>query len=122
MRQAATKKQAASAARKTTRAVGAPSSAESEQPTPHRNVTLSLPEPLLRRFRVYAAEQNQSMTHIAAQAITKWMEQSDERQRAVDRMIARMENPPGRSAGGKITWTRDELYDREPSTSVPKRG
>jgi hypothetical protein len=40
-----------------------------KQKPPHKNVTLSLPEPLLRRFRVFAAERNQSMTSVMAEAI-----------------------------------------------------
>ena len=35
----------------------------------HRNVTLSLPETLLRRFRVHAAERNQSMIALMTEAI-----------------------------------------------------
>ena len=80
--------------------------------TPTRNVTLSLPEPLLRRFRVYAAEQNQSMTALAAQAIARLIEDKDENERIKRRFIQRMRNAPSRGTGGKITWTRDEVWDR----------
>jgi len=39
----------------------------------HKNVTLSLPEPLLRKFRVYAASRNRSMTNLMAEAIQTLM-------------------------------------------------
>lgn len=86
----------------------------------HRNVTLSLPEPLLRRFRVYAAERNQSMTALMTDAIRHMVDQDSvdqekeaERIKAGKRLIARMRNAPaGRLPGGKITWTRDELWEQ----------
>ena len=79
----------------------------------HKNVTLSLPEPLLRRFRVYAASRNQSMTKVMAEAITKMMmEPEDDRAKANRRIIARMKNAKDLGTGGVIRWTRDELHER----------
>jgi hypothetical protein len=80
--------------------------------TAHKNVTLSLPEPLLCRFRVYAAERNESMTHLMTEAIRKMLDQDGEAERAKRRMLARMRNSPSRGTGGVITWTREELYER----------
>lgn len=80
-----------------------------------RNVTLSLPEPLLRRFRVHAAERNQSMTALMTEAIQSLLEREDrERQIAAAkrRILERMRNPPGWGTGGRITWTREELHER----------
>ena len=79
---------------------------------PHKNVTLSLPEPLLRRFRVYAASRGQSMTSIMAEAIGKLMEQDGEAERAKRRFLEGIRNAPDRGTHGKITWTRDELHER----------
>jgi hypothetical protein len=78
----------------------------------HKNVTLSLPEPVLRRFRVYAAEHNQSMTGLMTLAIEKLMECDDQYEKAKRRFIDRMHNAPDLGTNGKITWTRDEIYDR----------
>ena len=78
----------------------------------HRNVTLSLPETLLRRFRVYAASRNQSMSHLMSEAIEKMIDEEGERQAAARRLIEGMRNSPNRGTGGKITWTREELYER----------
>ena len=78
----------------------------------HKNVTLSLPEPLLRRFRVYAASRNQSMSQLMAFAINKMISEEGEREAAMERSLERMRNAPDLGSGGKITWTRDELYER----------
>jgi hypothetical protein len=66
---------------------------------------------LLRQFRVYAANQNQSMSRLAAEAIRKLVDEKDQRELARQRMLARLKNPPGRLKGGEVTWTRDELYE-----------
>ena len=49
------------------------------------NVTFSLPDALLRKFRIYAARR---------------------------RFLARIRNAPDRGTGGTIRWTRDELHER----------
>ena len=81
----------------------------------HRNVTLSLPEPLLRRFRVHAAERNQSMTALMTEAIQSLLDRDDREQQiaaAKRRILARIQNAPNWGTGGKITWTREELHER----------
>jgi hypothetical protein len=78
----------------------------------HRNVTLSLPEPLLRKFRVYAARQNQSMTSLMAVAIRTLMDPDEEKAKARRRFLERIRKAPDRKTGGTIGWTRDELHER----------
>lgn len=85
--------------------------------TESRNVPLSLPEPLLRRFKVHAAMQNRSMSSLLTEAIAKIVEPPDDVERAKRRLIARMRNAPGRGLTGKIPWTRDEIHDR---SSIPR--
>jgi hypothetical protein len=80
--------------------------------TTHKNVTLSLPEPVLRRFRVFAAEHNQSMTSLMTRAIEKLMERDDEYDKATRRLIERMRNAPSLGTNGTIPWKREDLYDR----------
>lgn len=79
---------------------------------PHKNVTLSLPEPLLRRFRIHAASRNQSMTSLMAEGIRQMLDQERDSEKTKRRLLRRMRNPPGRGAGGRITWTREELHER----------
>ncbi len=78
----------------------------------HKNVTLSLPEPVLRRFRIFAAERNQSMTGLMTRAIENLMQNDGEYEKAKNRLIERMHNAPDMGTNGKIPWKREDLYDR----------
>jgi hypothetical protein len=78
----------------------------------HKNVTLSLPEPLLRRFRIYAATRNRSMTSLMAESIRRTIDQDVDADRAARRFLERIRNAPDRGTGGTIPWTRDELHER----------
>jgi hypothetical protein len=80
--------------------------------TVHRNVTLSLPEPLLRRFRVYAATRNQSMTALTTEAVKKMLAEQSGVEAANRRFLDRIRNAPDRGIGEKIPRTRDELHQR----------
>jgi hypothetical protein len=73
----------------------------------YRNVTLRLPETLVRKFRVYAAERNESMTTLVAGLMEKAVEDDSEKEARIRRSIERMRNATGH---GGITWTREELY------------
>jgi len=78
----------------------------------HKNVTFSLPEELLRKFRVYSAERNVSMTQLVENAIRRMIADgpSDEERRR--RFMERLNNPPNLGTNGQITWTRDEIHER----------
>jgi metal-responsive CopG/Arc/MetJ family transcriptional regulator len=76
------------------------------------NVTLSLPESLLRRFRVFAAARNQSMSSLMTLAIRELIDQDAQSKRAKGRFLERIRNAPDRGTKGKIHWTRDELHER----------
>ena len=76
-----------------------------------KNVTLSLPEPLLRKFRVYAASENRSMSSLMTDAIKNMVDPRDEADQKAKRLIQRMKNAPDRGIG-RITWTRDEIHER----------
>ena len=78
----------------------------------HKNVTLSLPETLLRRFRVYAASRNESMTSVMADAIRKLMDEEQQADSAKRRFLERIRSAPDRGTGGRLSWTRDELHER----------
>ena len=77
-----------------------------------QNVTLSLPEPLLRKFRVLAATRNVSMSSLMEGAISKMLLDADDTELRTKRMVERMRRSPNRGVGDNITWTRDEIYDR----------
>jgi predicted transcriptional regulator len=77
-----------------------------------KNVTLSLPEPLLRRFRVYAASRNESMTSVMAEAIRALMDRDQEREKARRRFLDRLHKGENLGTHGAATWTRDEIHER----------
>lgn len=78
----------------------------------HKNVTLSLPEPLMRRFKVFAAEKDKSMTALMTELLEQAMDSESAREKARRRFMNRIRNAPALGTNGRITWTRDELYDR----------
>jgi len=75
-----------------------------------QNVTLSLPELRLRKFRVYAAERNKSA--LMTEAIRRMLDEQDSQEAAKRRLLERIHNAPNRGPGGTISWTRDEIYER----------
>lgn len=79
---------------------------------PTKNVTLSLPEPLLRKFRVLAAERNQSMTHLMTEAIRRMVDEDSQAERSKRRAIDRMRNAKDWGTQGVASWTREELHER----------
>jgi hypothetical protein len=52
------------------------------------------------------------MTSLATVAIAKLMEQDEDAAKAEERFLERIRNAPDRGTHGRITWTRDELYER----------
>ena len=77
-----------------------------------RNVTLSLPEPLLRKFRVFAASRNQSMTSLMTEALRGLLDQDELAARSKRRFLDRIRNAPDRGTQGRIRWTRQDLHER----------
>jgi hypothetical protein len=77
-----------------------------------KNVTLSLPESLLRRFRVYAAARNESMTSLMAEAIRAMMDQDRQFEKAKARFLERLRKGQNLGTHGVASWTRDEIHER----------
>jgi len=77
-----------------------------------RNLTIHLPEQLIRQLRVCAATRNQSMTTLVKQAIERTLVENSVREAAASRLIKRLQNAPNRGIGDKVSWTRDEIHDR----------
>ena len=77
-----------------------------------KNITLTLPEPLLRRFQSYAASRRQSMSSLVAEAISRMVDPDTEDATAKSRFLNRSHKAPDRGTHGKIRWRRDDLYER----------
>jgi hypothetical protein len=52
------------------------------------------------------------MTSVMSEAIRKLMDQDEQRDKAKRRFLERIRNAPDRGTGGRVSWTRDELYER----------
>lgn len=77
-----------------------------------KNVTLSLPEDLLRRFRVYAASHDRSMNELMTRAIQRMLVEGDTWEESQRRFIDGIRNADDLGTNGVLTWTRDEIHER----------
>lgn len=78
-----------------------------------RNVTLRLPDGLLKRAKVVAVEHDTSLSALLTRYLEAAVANADGYEAAKTRALARMERgfDFGTPASG-YTWTRDELHDR----------
>ena len=77
-----------------------------------RNVTLTLPEELLRRLKILAAQRDTSISALLTTALSELVDQEDGYAEARDATIRDLERGYDLGARGQITWTRDSLHDR----------
>jgi predicted transcriptional regulator len=77
-----------------------------------RNVTLSLPDSLIRRFKIFAAAKEQSMSSLMTEAIRSMVDQDEEYSKAKHRFLERIRNASDLGTHGIVTWTRDEIHER----------
>ena len=78
----------------------------------NRNITLSLPEDILKEARIIAAERDTSVSRLVADALKEIVERKTGYQQARRRSIARLEKGFHLGTDGRVRWTRDELHDR----------
>ena len=77
-----------------------------------QNVTLSLPRDLLRKLKIYAAEQDTSMSALLTSMLRDLLASRDEYEKAWRRSTARLKEGFDMGIKGSRHWTRDELHDR----------
>ena len=76
-----------------------------------KNLTLAVPEDLLRRARIQAVHEGTSVNEIVRNLLEGYVGRSDRVAEAVEGLIE-----IARSAGGELggkTWSREDLYDRK---------
>ena len=78
----------------------------------NQNVTLSLPADLVRKAKVWAAEEGTSISRLLRDALTQRVEDREAYSRARRRHLAILRNPPDLGTGGQPGWTRDDLHER----------
>lgn len=74
-----------------------------------RNITFSLPQELIRKAKIVAAERDQSLNALVRETLESAVEGRDQTRRAAERLLRRSrrglyEIPPG-------SWKRAELYE-----------
>jgi predicted transcriptional regulator len=77
-----------------------------------RNVTLALPEELLRRLKILAARQDTSISALLTATLSDLADQEEGYAEARDAMIADMERGYHLGTRGRVSWTRDSLHER----------
>lgn len=77
----------------------------------NRNITLSLPEELVRKAKVLAAERDTSVSALVAELVENLAGGVDDYETAWENEVTRMSGGTGMKVGA-ITWTRDELHNR----------
>jgi hypothetical protein len=77
------------------------------------NVTISLPDELVRQARHRAVDRGMSLSRYVASVLEEELTKREKlRREAAERMIARMEKGYNLGFNDKIPWTRDELHER----------
>lgn len=76
-----------------------------------RNITLTLPEEVVRRAKVLAAERDTSVSALVGELLMQATGSSAPFDLAWAREVVRMEQGIGLSVG-EVTWSRDELHER----------
>jgi predicted transcriptional regulator len=77
-----------------------------------KNVTLSLPEEVLREAKVLAVRRGTSVSALLAGALSELVERESGYAAARERSLAAMEEGGDLGTGGEISWGRDELHER----------
>ena len=77
-----------------------------------RNVTLSLPDDLLREARHLAVDHGLSLSRYLSLLLEEQVESARQYRAARDRQLQLLEKGLNLGTQGKITWTREELHER----------
>ena len=76
-----------------------------------KNLTLVIPEDLLRKARIHAVHEGTSVNEIVRTLLEEYVGKSDRLAEAVEDLI-RIAHA-SKSEMGKRTWTREDIYDRK---------
>jgi len=77
-----------------------------------RNVTLALPEDLLRRLKVIAAQREISLSAMLTQALEQVAEQEQGYAEARREMLEDLRKGFSLGTKGKIGWSRNSVHER----------
>ncbi len=77
-----------------------------------RNVTLSLPEPLLRKAKVVAAKKEKSLSELLREALEEKVREHTGYKRAMERQRKLLEKGLDLGTEGNIVISREDLHAR----------
>ncbi len=77
-----------------------------------QNVTVAIRVDVLRKVKEIAVKRQTSLSHLITEYFQELAQQDDAYQQAMQRHLAVMEKGYDLGTDGKISWTRDDLYDR----------
>lgn len=77
-----------------------------------RNVTLALPEDLLRRVKLVAAKRDTSISALLAATLSELADQEEGYAEARDAMLVDLSQGYDLGTQGTIAWSRDSLHER----------
>jgi predicted DNA-binding protein len=77
-----------------------------------QNITLSLPREILKKGKMLAAKKGISLNELVRELLQVNTENEEEYQSSAHRQIKRMKEGSQLGTKGKISWKRDELYQR----------
>ena len=78
-----------------------------------QNVTLVIPKDILRKAIILSIEQNTSLSGLLTKALTEIVIRSDQYQLAKESHLFWLEKKVDLGTRGQISWSREELHDRE---------
>ena len=77
-----------------------------------RNLTVALPDELVRRLKVIAAQRESSISRLLTEALSKVADEEAGYQAAKEGMLRDLRTGYDLGTHGRISWTRDSLYER----------
>jgi predicted transcriptional regulator len=77
-----------------------------------RNITLAVPDRLLRKVKVLAAQRHTSVSRLLTETLQALVDRHDDFEAARRRSLARLERNLDLGTGGRPTWRRDDLHAR----------
>jgi hypothetical protein len=79
---------------------------------PKRNITLAVPDRLLRKAKVLAAERHTSVSRLLTDTLEDLIDRNEGYERARTRSLSRLKRGHDLGTGGRSTWQREDLHAR----------
>ncbi len=78
-----------------------------------QNITLSIPRETLKKAKYLAVTKEQSLSGLLAEFIEELVRHDESYKEAQQRQMIVMEKGINFGLQGKVTWTREELHERD---------